>query len=92
MRFEWDENKNETNQKKHGISFETAKLIFNDPSCLFVLDRKEAGEQRWHAIGMIPKTAAVLTVVHTEIREGSIRIISARRATKQEQNDYAQSL
>jgi uncharacterized protein len=92
VRFEWDENKNETNQKKHGVSFETAKLIFDDPSCLFVLDRIEAGEQRWHAIGMIPKTTAMLTVVHMEVSGGIIRIISARRATKQEQNDYAQSL
>ena len=94
-RFEWDENKNETNRRKHGVSFETAKLVFDDPHCLLVPDRIEAGEQRWHAIGMILKTAVVLTVVHTQRADPSqeiIRIISARRATKQEENDYAESL
>ena len=94
-RFEWDENKNQANREKHGISFETAKLVFDDPHCLVVLDRIEAGEERWHAIGMILKTAVVLTVIHTHRTEGSqeiIRVISARRATKREENDYAESL
>ena len=94
-RFEWDENKNKANLEKHGISFETAKLVFDDAHCLLVLDRIEGGEERWHAIGMILKAAVVLTVVHThrtESREEVIRIISARRATKQEEDDYAESL
>jgi uncharacterized protein len=94
-RFEWDENKNKANLEKHGISFETARLVFDDARCLLVLDRIEAGEERWHAIGMILNTAVVLTVVHTyltESRKEVIHIISARRATRQEQNDYAESL
>ena len=93
--FEWDERKNEINQKKHRISFETAKLVFDDPHCLFVPDRIEAGEERWHAMGMILNTAVVLTVVHTQREAGRAevtRIISARRATKLEQKNYAESL
>lgn len=94
-KFEWDENKNQANREKHGISFETARLVFDDAHCLLVLERIEAGEERWHAIGMILKTAVVITVVHPHRTEGCqeiIRIISARRATKQEENDYAESL
>ena len=94
-RFEWDENKSKANREKHGISFETAKLVFDDPYCLLVLDRIEAGEERWHAVGMIFKAAVLLTVVHTRRREDGkevIRIISAPGATKQEENDYAESL
>jgi uncharacterized DUF497 family protein len=95
LRFEWDENKNDANRKKHGISFETAKLVFDDYHCLLVVDRIHAGEERWHAIGMILKTAVLLTVVHAHRTDGSqevIRIISARRATQQEENEYAESL
>jgi len=94
-RFEWDENKNVANREKHGISFETERLVLDDAHCLLVLERIEAGEERWHAIGMILKTAVVLTVVHTHRTESHLEIIwiiSARRATKQEQNDYAESL
>jgi len=105
VRFEWDEltgpftgasgDKNEANQKKHGVSFETAKLVFDDPDCLLVPDRIEAGEQRRHAIGMTFNTRLILTVVHNQRTEGSeeiVRIISARRATRREENDYAESL
>jgi uncharacterized DUF497 family protein len=95
VRFEWDEDKNETKRKKHGVSFETAKPVFDDDHCLLILDRVQTGEERWHAIGMILNTALVLTVVHAPRVDGGqeiIRIISARRATPREENDYAESL
>jgi uncharacterized DUF497 family protein len=52
MQYEWDEEKNRLNQRKHGISFEMAALAFEDESCLVRPDRiDETGERRWHAIG-----------------------------------------
>jgi uncharacterized DUF497 family protein len=89
MRYEWDERKNEQNQRKHGgISFELAVLAFRDDRRLIEFDRvDETGEQRWHALGRAsvrPGIAAILLVVHAyrEAIDGeeTIRIISARRA------------
>jgi hypothetical protein len=97
MRYEWDERKNLENQRKHpGISFELAVLVFEDEGRLIVLDRvDEAGERRWHALGAIcirPGAAAVLLVVHAyreDINgEETIRIISARRAGKNDVRRY----
>jgi uncharacterized DUF497 family protein len=51
MRLEWDEAKNRSNLKKHGIDFETAALVFDDPYALSDLDRIIEGEERWQTIG-----------------------------------------
>src|SRR5580698_2569142 len=97
MRYEWDERKNRQNQRKHeGVSFELAALVFDDERCLLGLDKvDESGEQRWHAIGAVSIEAgvgAVLLVVHAyrEDFDGEeiIRIISARRAVKNEYRRY----
>jgi uncharacterized DUF497 family protein len=97
VRYEWDERKNRLNQRKHdGISFELASLVFEDPGCLIELDRvDETGEQRWHALGTVfvrMGTSAVLLVVHAcrEDHDGeeTIRIISARRAGKDDIRRY----
>jgi uncharacterized DUF497 family protein len=94
VRYEWDERKNRQNQRKHGgISFELAALVFEDERRLICLDRVDgAGEQRWHAIGAVsvePGIGDLLLVVHVyredEDGEEIIRIVSARRADK---NDY----
>ncbi len=93
IRFEWYEVKNRSNQAKHGIDFETARLIFDDPHCITFVERVINGEERWHAMGSIEKII-VLLVVHTYREEASdevIRIISARRATRHERNLYAQA-
>ena len=95
MRFEWDDDKNESNQRKHGISFETAALVFEDPDRLLFIERIEEGEERWHAIGSVRGTYLFLTVVHTyaeEEAEAVVRIISARRATSHERKLYAQTI
>ena len=47
MRFEWDEKKNQTNRRKHKVSFELAQQVFYDPLSLSMVDRVEGGEQRW---------------------------------------------
>ena len=94
LRFDWDRTKNETNRSKHGIDFETARLVFDDPFCLTFVERVSGGEERWHAIGAI-ENIMVLVVVHTYREEHShevIRIISARRATRHERKLYAQAI
>ena len=62
--FTWDDAKNRLNQRKHGVSFETASLVFDDPHALMLQDRIEDGEERWQAIGRI-SDAVVLVVAHT---------------------------
>jgi len=93
-RFEWDGHKDEINRRKHGIAFETAKLVFDDPNCLTFIDRIEDGEERWHAIGAVLGTL-IIVVVHTCRTMDSIdiiRIISARRATPQERKLYVKTI
>ena len=91
--FSWDDAKNEINQRKHGVSFSTAQLVFDDPLHLTRQDRIENGEQRWQTIGMVGGVVLLL-VAHTwhEAETGveHIRIISARRVTKLEKKIYEQ--
>ncbi len=86
MKFEWDENKNEINKKKHGISFEEASLVFDDKNAVELLDHFHSTleEERYLAIGMVH---GILTVVFTERREKT-RIISARNANAKEKEIY----
>jgi hypothetical protein len=93
MQFVWDEEKNRRNLAKHKISFETAKLVFEDPFAISRLDRIVDGEERWQILGLIGAVVVVL-VAHTykeEEDEAIIRIISARKATSHERRQYEQS-
>jgi uncharacterized protein len=95
VKFEWDEQKNESNLRKHGVLFEDAVLAFDDPRCLIYPERVEAGETRWHAIGAVEGSYLFLTVVHTYREEGVeqiVRVISARRATTRERERYAEAI
>ena len=84
--FEWDERKNRQNQKLHGIAFEDARFVFNDPLKIILPDLYHSEkEERWLAIGFVSR---VLFVVFTERSENTIRIISARVATKAERRLY----
>ena len=85
MAFEWDSGKNQTNIGKHGVSFEAAQCIFDGPVVTSLDDRKEYGETRCISIGKAAD--AVLVVVHTE-RDGRIRLISARPASRKERETY----
>lgn len=93
MHFEWDELKNRANRTKHGVSFETARLVFDDPNAVSVQDRHEDGEERWQTMGLVGSTL-ILLVAHTERQsEGNeqvVRIISARKATPNERRRYEQ--
>jgi uncharacterized protein len=86
--FEWDEAKAAENQRKHGVSFEEAVTVFDDP--LFVLqDASRNEEPRDAAIGF-SSIGRLLTVVHIEFDGQSIRIISAWRASPTEEVFYDQ--
>ena len=89
LEFEWHDAKAEANLQAHGVSFDLAKTVFRDPFAVERLDdREDYGEGRFVIIGMAQGNV-VLFVAYTE-REGRMRIISARRATQNEQDDYFQ--
>lgn len=93
MRFSWNASKNVGNYRKHGVSFETAQLVFDDPFHISRQDRIEDGEVRWQTIGMVDGMTLLL-VAHLwedDFGEDRIRIISARQATKVERKAYEQS-
>jgi len=84
--FEWDDDKAAENLNAHRVSFEEATLAVDDPFGIESPDTREAyGEERFVLVGM--SQGQLLAVVYTE-REDRIRIISARKATKREQDDY----
>ena len=87
--FEWDEAKAESNLKKHGISFEAARFSFDD---VFAVDRLDTtrvyGEERFVITGNA--NGVVLTVVYAECNRHT-RIISARKATRHEEDEYYRS-
>jgi uncharacterized DUF497 family protein len=80
-RFEWDEEKNRANRRNHGISFEEASTIFKGP-VLSLDDEGHDGEIRERSYGLIGGIV-VACVIHTD-RDGATRIISARKATRNE--------
>lgn len=83
--FEWDEEKERINIRKHGISFQTAKYVFADEGCIEWYDEEHSDcEDRYKALGKVGK---ILLVVFTE-RGDSTRIISARLATAEERRRY----
>ena len=90
--FEWDPAKAKTNFQKHKISFERASEIFFDPFMLSILDEAHSeNEDRWITIGK-DRNDITLVTIHTyrelDNDNFSIRIISARRATKKEDKQY----
>ena len=88
LRFEWNKSKAKDNDAKHRVSFELAKIVFKDPFAVeFLDDRQDYGEERFVIIGRVD--GQILCVAYTE-RKDVIRIISARRATKHEQETYFQ--
>ena len=87
LEFEWHVAKAEANWRNHGVSFELAKTVFNDPFAVERVDHRENyGEERFVIIGM-SEGHVLLFVAYTE-RDQRIRLISARRVTQYEQEDY----
>jgi uncharacterized DUF497 family protein len=91
MKFEWDINKEYLNIRKHKVNFSEACLVFADKYLLNLFDNEHSTEEeRWITLGQTPY-GKILIVVHTYRNVGGqdvIRIISARKATKNETNQY----
>jgi len=87
VKFVWDENKNRANLKKHGVDFNDAVRAWYDPDRVDYFDKEHSSDEvRWIFLGAV--AGVVLFVVETEPDEDTVRIISARRALKHEQEAY----
>ncbi len=87
--FQWDEQKNKINQQKHGISFAEAESVFFDDYALQFWDEEHSQEEERFLLLGIRSKMRILIVVHCFREEDSIiRIISARKATKNESKEY----
>ncbi len=90
MRFEWDINKDRANRRKHGVGFDAAEQVFDDPLAITVEDRVVDGEQRWRTTGVDFGQFLVVAIHVDRDRHGieTIRIISARKADSHERKTY----
>lgn len=89
MLFEWDERKAKANSRKHGVSFEVAARVFEDPCILTMFDSRFE-EERWIAIGRVERKVVYVAykVTDEEKESETIRLISAREATSHECGSY----
>ena len=87
MIYEWDAEKARTNQRKHGVSFDEAVTVFEDGLGQIVDDLRHSVEENRCALLGLSRRNRLLTVMFTE-RGNTVRIISARRATRQERREY----
>ena len=87
--YEWDEEKNQINILKHGLSFEDAEIVFTGPCITFEDRRYDYGEYRYITLGILE--GRVVIIAHTE-RGEKTRIISMRKANKHEQKIYQERL
>lgn len=95
IEFEWDPAKAKSNERKHGVTFEEATRVFDDPYAVFRPNGVVGGEFRWDVLG-VAAGVTVLFIVHTvkdsgEEQREMVRIISARIATRKEQILYGQN-
>ena len=91
MRFEWDEKKNNENIRKHGLDFADAWQVFGNPLLAKLDERENYGEDRWIGIGMM-SNGIVVVLLFTEREQETIRIISMRKATKNERTGYEKAI
>ena len=88
IRFEWDSRKAQSNEKKHGVTFEEAQSVFFDEQALLLEDPQPRHEEERFVLLGLSASIRLLVVVHA-LREGDvIRIISARKATRSETRQY----
>lgn len=91
MKFVWDEKKNKDNVRKHGIDFRDVVEMFDHPMSVRLDTRQDYGEDRWIGIGLLRDIIAVVVYIEWEDEE-TIRIISARKATKHESDQFYQGI
>ena len=89
MKFEWDNDKEQINIKKHGISFKEALQVFLDSNSIEIFDEahSDENEERYKVIGLLSSRLIIISLIYTERRE-VLRIISARKANKEEKEAY----
>jgi uncharacterized DUF497 family protein len=92
IRFEWDPRKATSNEKKHGVSFEEAESVFFDQQALLLADPQPAGEEDRFVLLGLSAALRMLVVVHALREQDVIRIISARKATRLERQQYQSRL
>ncbi|HEX8633509.1 MAG TPA: BrnT family toxin [Pyrinomonadaceae bacterium] len=90
MHFEWNEQKNAANIRKHGFDFEDAWEIFEAPMLIALDTREDYGEERWIGIGLLRERIVVL--VFSERKDNTIRIISLRKALKHERIKFEEAV
>ena len=88
MKFIWDRRKNEANIKKHELDFADAYKVFESPMLVGLDDREDYGEDRWIGVGLMENR--VVVIVFTEPEEDTVRVISFRKATTDERDNYEQ--
>ncbi|MFZ5881524.1 MAG: BrnT family toxin [Chloroflexota bacterium] len=88
MKFQWDPNKAVANLRKHGIRFEEALTVFQDPLAFIFDDEEHSRDEHREIIIGFSAFSRLLLVCFVERHEDIIRIISARRATPKEKQDY----
>jgi len=91
MKFEWDEDKNAENLRKHGFDFADAWQVFHNPLIVRYDDRVHSGEDRWIGTGMMSNGVPIV-LIFTERDREMIRIISMRKATKNERTRYEKAI
>jgi uncharacterized DUF497 family protein len=93
LKFEWDEKKNRSNRRKHGVWFEEAQQVFNDPSAIMFFDKENSDREERYVLLGLGGWMRVLVVAYCERCSGQvIRIISARKATKKEVRRYEEGI
>lgn len=91
LHFEWDSRKNTANQRKHGVSFEEAATVFSDEQALLIDDPDHSeDEERFILLGMSAALRALVVCHCYRESQDTIRIISARKATRKERSTYTE--
>ena len=92
MKFSWDPRKADSNLRKHGIAFDEAITVFNDPLAFIFDDTEHSEEEHREIVIGFSTLSRLILVCFVERMEDTIRIISARRATKGEVKDYEKNI
>lgn len=87
IKFEWNESKNKSNRKKHSVWFEEAQQVFDDTNAILYFDKDHSNDEDRYILLSLSSTR-LLVVIHCQVNNKTIRIISARKATKKEKVTY----
>jgi uncharacterized protein len=90
MRFEWDEPKNKSNQRNHGLDFTEARRVFTPSLFVDIDDREDYGEERYVGLGLLD--GRIVVVIFTQPDQDTVRVISLRKATPYERQQYSEYL